>query len=89
MASIKTIFYSSHFERALRRLSLKLKDEVAKRETLFRRDCFDSRLKTHKLKGKYQEFWSFSITHKHRLVFRFLAPDKVYFIDIGDHSIYQ
>lgn len=86
---IKTILYSSHFARAMKRLSSELTSEVREREMNFRRDCFDQRLKTHKLKGRHRDLWSFSITHKHRIVFKFLAPNIVYFIDVGDHSIYQ
>lgn len=89
MGAIKTIIYSSHFERAIQKLPLELQIDVRKRETIFRRDCFDPILKTHKLKGMYRNHWSFSITHKHRVMFRFVSPDTTYFIDVGDHSIYQ
>jgi len=88
MGAIKTIAYSSHFERAVKKLSPELQGEVKEREAIFRRDCFDSRLKTHKLQGTRKDHWSFSITYKHRIVFRFLAADTVYFIDVGDHSMY-
>ncbi len=89
MRSIKTILYSTRFARAMKSLPVEMRDEVKKREAIFRRNCFDPRLKTHKLKGKHQDLWSFSITYKHRMLFRFVSDDIVYFLDVGDHSIYQ
>ncbi|HEX9502964.1 MAG TPA: type II toxin-antitoxin system mRNA interferase toxin, RelE/StbE family [Patescibacteria group bacterium] len=89
MRPIKTVFYSSHFGKAFKKLQVSLQSEVVKKEAIFRRDCFDSKLRTHKLKGKNQDLWSFSVTQKHRVVFRFIFDDTVLFIDIGDHSIYQ
>ena len=89
MKAIKTVVYSSHFSRAAQKLPSELQKEVREREALFRRDCFYPRLRTHKLKGKQHDLWSFSITYSHRIVFRFLAEDTVYFIEVGDHSIYQ
>lgn len=89
MRPIKTIVYASHFARAARKLPQEFKEEIDKRERIFREDCFDPRLETHKLKGKYHNLWSFSITHKHRVMFKFLSADMVYFLDVGDHSIYR
>lgn len=83
------IIYSSHFARSLKKLPRSFKAEVNKQETTFRKNCFNPQLKTHKLKGKYKDLWSFSITYKHRIVFKFINKNIVYFIDIGDHSIYQ
>lgn len=38
----------------------------------------------HQLKGKYEGFWSLSITGNYRIIFRFLPPD-VYDIDYVDY----
>lgn len=62
---------------------------VKAREKIFRKDCFDPRLKAHKLSGKLGKYWSFSLTDSHRVLFQFLGEGKVGFIDIGDHSVYQ
>lgn len=85
---VTDIVYSSHFERNLRKLPPDLKTLIRKREALFRKDCFDPRLKTHKLSGKLKNYWSFSLTHSHRVLFQFLGEGKVGFIDVGDHTIY-
>ena len=89
MKPIKTIAYSSHFERAIKKLPASLLKEAAKGERIFRRDCFDPRLHTHKLHGPQKDLWSFSLTYTYRIIFRFLSHDVAYFIDVGDHSIYQ
>lgn len=86
---IEQILYSSHFERAIRRLPRELKKTIEVREKIFRKNCFDPRLKTHKLSGRLKNYWSFSITHSQRVLFQFLGKGKVGFVDIGDHSIYQ
>lgn len=71
--------------KALSKESLEI---VVEHERLFRQNCFDPQLKTHKLKGKFKEYWSFSITHAHRILFEFIDAETVGFIDVGDHSIY-
>lgn len=89
MSPVKTIYYSSHFLKKFKKLPEFLKSAASERELLFRKNCFDSKLDTHKLKGKLRDYWSFSITHKNRIMFRFLENNSVLFIDVGDHSIYQ
>lgn len=86
---IEKILYTSHFHWSLRNLPPDVKKTIQIREKIFRINCFDSRLKTHKLSGKLKNYWSFSLTHSHRVLFQFLGKGKVAFIDIGNHSIYQ
>jgi addiction module RelE/StbE family toxin len=86
---IRRINYSAHFKRAFKKLPHNLKQEVVEREILFKKNCFDPRFDTHKLSGKLKGYWSFSITHKHRIMFEFEDAGEVGFIDVGDHSIYR
>jgi mRNA-degrading endonuclease YafQ of YafQ-DinJ toxin-antitoxin module len=86
---IKKITYSSHFAKAFQALSEKTKTQAIQREKIFRDNCFDSRLKTHKLKGKLKKYWSFSIDYSHRILFEFQEDGEVGFIDVGTHSIYS
>ena len=83
------IIYSTLFEREYKKLPPEIKDSAEKRETLFRKDPFDSRLHTHKLKGKLSKFWAFSIDYSNRILFEFIDDDTVYFHSVGDHSIYD
>ena len=86
---IKKIFYTSHFRRAFKRLPRELKDEILAREKLFHTNCFDKRLKTHKLAGQLKQYWAFSITSSHRIMFEIIKDGVVAFIDVGNHSIYK
>ncbi len=86
---IKNIYYSSYFEKAFKALPSKIKEQAIEKEKIFREDCFDKRLKTHKLKGKLKNYWSFSINYSCRILFEFGEKDEASFIDVGTHSIYN
>lgn len=84
------IIYSSKFAREYRKLPKDIKILAEEQETIFRKDPYDTRLKTHKLKGKFDGFLSFSIGYKYRIIFEFAKDRKtVYFHTVGDHDIYQ
>ena len=83
------IFYSPEFKRQFRKLSKDLQMIAIKREILFRKDPFSPTLKTHKLTGRLQRIWSFSLDYKNRILFRFLGGKTVLFESVGDHSIYR
>ena len=84
------IIYSSKFARKYKKLPKNIKTLAEEQEKIFRKDPFDSRLKTHKLNGKLAGFLSFSIAYKYRIIFE-LTKDKktVYFHSVGDQDIYQ
>jgi len=84
------IIYSTKFAREYKKLPTEIKKIAEHNEPIFRANPFDSRLKTHKLKGKFSEFLSFSIGHKYRIIFEFSEDKKtIYFLSAGDHDIYQ
>ena len=84
------IIYSSKFAREYKKLPSNIKDIAEEQETLFRKNPFDPKLKTHKLKGKLNGFLSFSISYKYRIIFEFTKDKKTaYFHSVGDHDIYE
>jgi len=83
------IFYSSQFAREYKQLPSDIKEKAKKKEKIFRKNQFDRRLKTHKLKGKLDEFWAFSVDFHYRIIFKFQDSNTVRFYVIGDHSIYR
>jgi len=83
------IYYSSKFAKEYKKLPPKIKLLAEKKEKIFRQNPFDPRLKSHKLTGKLQEFWSFSIDHKHRIIFEFVNIKTVWFHSAGSHQIYR
>ncbi len=83
------ILYSSKFAREYRRLPLSIKKVAEKKEKIFRRDPFDSRLKTYKLKGNLKGFLSFSINREYRVISEFRNSNTVWFYSVEEYSIYK
>jgi mRNA-degrading endonuclease YafQ of YafQ-DinJ toxin-antitoxin module len=52
----------------------------------FKANPFDPSLKTHKLSGKFKEYWSFSVEYDQRVLFYFNKDENAVFIDIGSHD---
>ena len=86
---INEIYYSSRFKKRLQRLPKQIQEKAVHCEGIFRQNCFDARLQTHKLKGKHKNYWSFSVSYLYRIIFRFIDDHSVLFIDVGTHRIYQ
>jgi mRNA-degrading endonuclease YafQ of YafQ-DinJ toxin-antitoxin module len=82
------IFYSPQFGREYRQLPVGVKEKAKKKEQIFRKNPFDTRLKTHKLKGRLDEFWAFSIDYRYRIIFKFQDKNTARFYTTGDHSLY-
>ncbi len=53
---------------------------------LFSQNFFNPRLRTHKLTGKLEGLWAFSIDNDCRIVFKFLEKDEILLIDLGSHD---
>ncbi|HLD70636.1 MAG TPA: type II toxin-antitoxin system mRNA interferase toxin, RelE/StbE family [Negativicutes bacterium] len=83
------IIYSRQFQKEYEKLPALLKEKVEKKESVFRNNPFDTRLKTHKLSGQFEGFWSFSIDYRYRIIFELKGESSAIFHIIGDHSIYR
>ncbi|KKS96612.1 MAG: Plasmid stabilization system [Candidatus Giovannonibacteria bacterium GW2011_GWA1_43_15] len=81
--------YSSGFKRAYGKLDNIIKKKTERRISIFLQDLFDKRLDTHKLHGKLQNFWAFSIDDKYRVVFGFVNDMQAVLLDIDDHDLYR
>lgn len=53
---------------------------------LFSSDPFHRKLRAHKLTGKLQGLWAFSIDYETRVIFSFIGDDEILLIDIGSHE---
>lgn len=53
---------------------------------IFGKDPFNARLRTHKLTGKLDGLWAFSVNFDCRVIFKFLSKNEVLLIDIGGHD---
>ena len=53
---------------------------------LFSKNPFNPLLRTHKLTGKLEGLWAFSVDYDYRTIFKFMNEDKILLIDIGTHD---
>jgi addiction module RelE/StbE family toxin len=83
------IRYRNRFVKEYKKLSPAIKNAAKKKEIIFRKNPFDSRLKTHKLSGPLDGFLAFSVSQKYRIIFAFAQKDIVEFYSIGNHDIYD
>lgn len=58
---IRLIRVTSKFKKSYKRLLKEVKEKAIEKEKIFRDNPFDSRLDTHKLHGKYKNYWAFTI----------------------------
>ena len=63
-----------------------LKKRFWKAMELFSRNPFHPRLRTHKLSGKLDGLWAFTVAYDCRVVFKFLNGDEVLLVDVGSHE---
>jgi addiction module RelE/StbE family toxin len=66
--------------------NVEIKERFWRAVKLFSKNPFDSRLRTHKLTGKLEGLWAFSVAYDCRIIFKFLGKDEVLLIDIGSHA---
>jgi len=83
------IYYSSQFIKSLKRLPENIAILVEGKQSFFMINPFNPLLKTHKLKGKLKEYYSFSVNSEYRVIFKLINKGKVLFFDIGTHEIYK
>ncbi len=83
------IIYSTKFIKEYKKLPKEIKLLAEEKEKIFKADPFNPKLKSHKLKGKLKDLYSFSITYHIRIVFHFETNDIIGFDTIGTHEVYK
>ena len=83
------IFYAPSFVRASKKLSADIKAKADSAIEIFKKDPADARLRVHKLRGRFCNYWAFSVDFKYRIMFRYGQADEVILMFIGDHGIYD
>ncbi len=86
-----TVLYSQEFLRRYNKLSASLQKEIIHTRALFQERSNHRSLRVHKLKGRFDQCWSFSVNYSYRIVFEYADKDKntVIFLTVGDHSVYD
>ena len=85
---VRSVYYSASFGELFRKLPREIQDDAVEAEKRFRDNPFHHSLRTHKLKGRLEGYWSISITRKHRIIFSPLDNGDILFVSVGTHSIY-
>ena len=63
------IYFSQRFKKSINKIPLEVIEALTIKQSLFTINPFHSTLKTHKLTGKLNQYYSFSITHSYRIIF--------------------
>jgi len=83
------IFPTAKFERDYKKLPDLLKEKAEDALQIFKTNKSDTRLRLHKLHGRFAGYWAFYVAYDCRIIFRYGGNDKVFLITIGDHGIYE
>lgn len=81
--------FDRRFERDFKHLNRDLQNIIRERISIFREDPFDVRLHSHKLHGKLDGRWSFSVTSNYRVIFRFVDSQTIVLQAVGPHDLYE
>jgi mRNA interferase RelE/StbE len=84
-----TIFYTPIFLRQYNKLPKSLQTEAKEKIALFKQDPRHPFLKTHKLKGRMRNYFSFYVNYNCRIVFVYDSKTTVALLAIGDHDVYK
>ena len=70
--TILKVHLTSDFQKSFKKLPQQIQNLAIKKDKWFRLNPYDTRLKTHQLKGALRGFWAYSIDYHYRILFRFI-----------------
>ncbi|MEK7665424.1 MAG: hypothetical protein AAB337_00920 [Patescibacteria group bacterium] len=83
------VSYAARFVRAYKKFTPLLQEEVKRAITDFQNPATHERLRVHKLEGRLQGRYSFSVNYATRIVFMYLNKDQAVLLTVGDHDVYR
>jgi plasmid maintenance system killer protein len=81
--------YLPAFLRKVKKYDQPLQEEIKAKIIQFQDRANHQQLKVHKLKGRLGEYYSFSVTYKHRVVFIWEDKNTAVLLSVGDHDVYK
>lgn len=82
------VIQSARFLKSARKLPKSILKKADARDALFRKNPFDSQLRTHKLHGPLDGFYVYSVDHHYRIIFSFQNDKTILYHEIGRYNIY-
>lgn len=86
---ILEIIYAPSFVKQFNKLEELLKEEVVEKINQFKNKSKHTSLKVHRLHGKFDNLYNFSVNYKIRIILEYTSKNKVAILHIGDHDIYK
>ncbi|GEM_PF-136025 len=83
------VSYTPAFIQQLKKLPLALQDDAMVRIKLFKDRRNHHFLRVHKLRGKLEGRFSFSIDFRFRIVFCYLTKEEAVLLAVGIHDVYN
>ena len=84
-----TIYPTRKFIKSFKKLPKNIQQLAIKKDKLFRYNIHHSSLKTHQLKGRLRDYWSYWVSREYRIVFKVVNKNTVVYHEIGTHGIYK
>jgi mRNA-degrading endonuclease YafQ of YafQ-DinJ toxin-antitoxin module len=81
-------FFTARFLRSFNKLPKAVQDDVEEAVEKFKQNQNHEALKLHKLHGRMKHYHAFSANFSYRLIIK-IEKQSVYYMDVGDHSIYD
>ena len=83
------IRFKPSFVREFKKLPPEVREEALEKIEKFKDTTYHQKLRVHKLTGRLKNFYSFSVTYSHRIVFFYETEGTVVFLAIGTHDVYR
>ncbi|MFT4533298.1 MAG: mRNA-degrading endonuclease YafQ of YafQ-DinJ toxin-antitoxin module [Saprospiraceae bacterium] len=88
-----SILTTERYERSLakfKKLHPEMREKYIKTLRLLGENPYHPALRLHKMKGKFEEYYSVSLNMKYRMMLDFIIKDdQVILINIGGHELYE
>ena len=82
------VFYTARFLRTFAKLESNVQNDVESAIDDFVCDMHTAHLKLHKLHGNMKQYHAFSANYSYRVIVK-IEKASVYFMDVGDQSVYK
>jgi mRNA-degrading endonuclease YafQ of YafQ-DinJ toxin-antitoxin module len=84
-----SITYNIKFLKQMKKLDVRLMQEVMEKIQDFQDEKNHARLKVHSLKGNLKPYHSLRVNYSVRIIFLWITDSKIVVTHVGEHDIYQ